>query len=1157
MSKMTTKNAVAFRRIAGFLDPEYYRRQYMAPDDGYDAIVEHFLNVGRFSRFNPNPLFDCEYYASQLGRVSRNEDLLTHYMTTEAGAQMRPHPLFEPDYYEKVAGPFEANVTPLEHYRKSGWKKGLSPHPLFDGGYYLRSAGLPDDVGDPLSHYLLRGVFDTAPSRLFSDAYYVADIRRRLPAGSLESYLYGPPLVHYVRHGFKHAPQTHPLFDAALYRERWSRLLREKNQDGPKTPHVDWLRHYIEFGWSHRLSPSRLFDADFYLRQLSTDIGMDALSHYLEEGYQKHSPHPGIDIRHYSAVSGFDPAAVPAVLHLMATPQAERVSPHPFFDHGFYKTAYPDLGGACPVMHFIEHGISEDRSPNQFFSKNYVYAGSPASDFGDQSALRHHLAQPARDKIRLLVVSHGASLTGAPGTALRILEHFSGIDNVECFALVGAGGERLPDFERVAHVHSFGQPFYRLDKAEIARCVDKLIDVTQDNPIAAAIVNSAESRFIVPILARRGIPVITLVHEAADLYSAGEFDELMSESSRIIFGSEYVLNRARLVCGTEDRPVIVRGQGLQQPHIGSQNRQSSRAAILEELNLPEDTFLVFGCGTVDYRKGADLFVQAAASALKSAPASRPVCFLWVGSSEPTEFVRFLHSSIRSERLEKEIRFIGQRTDTMPYFAAADVFLMTSRVDPFPCVAQEAMATGVPVLAFEGGGGTVEMIRDGGGYAVPLGDTHAMATLLVGLMKDEQSRSEIGRQAKAVAAARWRPEDYGAFLESEVARIGNLGGRVFGNAKLSLGRGASYVLIEDWSGSLRNWEAVSLVKSLQSGGANAELVLTSGRFGISRHADLLACGVPVRILQPSSTFFEDGKWKASAAALSQTVIDFAKLAQPCSFVFFDNVLPVEAISALPDNVAALRFVASPDARCLTEAYHLAPYFTGMLVASPMVADRIREAYPSVASRMTARVRSLPRKPQRTSTRQARNLLLRVATLNDVTASDLLDITSELRRSGYAVHVAADRVASRRSMEALCMASGIRRSDLSIGEGEAGIRALLAQADCAVDVGEDPAAEYFFWLCWSEGKVPVSLNGSADMARSLSSSKGGISLHGNGRLAAAGLAGFLDRPADHRACLASVHDWFSAQGARSVKEGPAEPAEPAGGRRRILRSGLVPA
>ena len=463
---------------------------------------------------------------------------------------------------------------------------------------------------------------------------------------------------------------------------------------------------------------------------------------------------------------------------------------------------------------------------------------------------------------------------------------------------------------------------------------------------------------------------------------------------------------------------------------------------------------------------------------------------------------------------------------MPYFAAADVFLMTSRVDPFPCVSQEAMATGIPVLAFEGGGGTVEMIADGGGHAVPLGDVYGMASKLLELLKDEPLRLKTGQKARAIAEARWRPEDYGAYLESEVEKIANVGARGFGNPKVAFIRDTRYVLIDQWSGSLQNWEAVSLVKLLQMGGCNAELVLTSGRFGISNFESLRDCGVPVRILQPSTTHFDEGRWRASPAALSQTVTDFSKRAQPCTFVFFDAAVSMDAIATFPDNVATLRYLVNPGTKGLTEAYHLAPYFTGLMATSPSVLSRLGDLYPSAAARALRLVRPLPKKPQKAQGKASRKIVLRVATLDDVTAAELLDFCTEMRRMGYSMQVIADGFASRRSMEAFCLASGLSRDEITIGESEGEIRKLLSQADCGAVMGDDPASEYFFWLCWSEGKVPVVINGSADMCKSLAISGGGLAVHGNGRVAAATLGRFLTAPAGQRDRLAASHDWNNA-------------------------------
>ena len=69
---------------------------------------------------------------------------------------------------------------------------------------------------------------------------------------------------------------------------------------------------------------------------------------------------------------------------------------------------------------------------------------------------------------------------------------------------------------------------------------------------------------------------------------------------------------------------------------------------------------------------------------------------------------------------------GQREDVRDYYNAADVFLLTSREDPFPSVVLEAFAAGLPVVAFADTTGCEELIAEHGSL-VPVGDLSAVRT----------------------------------------------------------------------------------------------------------------------------------------------------------------------------------------------------------------------------------------------------------------------------------------------------------------------------------------------------------------------------------------------------------------------------------------------
>jgi glycosyltransferase involved in cell wall biosynthesis len=103
--------------------------------------------------------------------------------------------------------------------------------------------------------------------------------------------------------------------------------------------------------------------------------------------------------------------------------------------------------------------------------------------------------------------------------------------------------------------------------------------------------------------------------------------------------------------------------------------------------------------------------------------------------------------------------VGVQDDITPYFAAADIFALTSREDPFPLVSMEAMSFGLPVVAFEGAGGAPELIGDQAGVVVPHLDLAAMAEAVTKLANDPQRREALGEGAMRSVATDFSPERY--------------------------------------------------------------------------------------------------------------------------------------------------------------------------------------------------------------------------------------------------------------------------------------------------------------------------------------------------------------------------------------------------------------
>jgi len=84
-------------------------------------------------------------------------------------------------------------------------------------------------------------------------------------------------------------------------------------------------------------------------------------------------------------------------------------------------------------------------------------------------------------------------------------------------------------------------------------------------------------------------------------------------------------------------------------------------------------------------------------------------------------------------------------------SAADLFLMPSVQEAFGLMAVEAMACGTPVIVFEGTS-LPEVIRapEGGGTAVPMKDSRALAEEIARLLADDKAREGLGRRAREIA-----------------------------------------------------------------------------------------------------------------------------------------------------------------------------------------------------------------------------------------------------------------------------------------------------------------------------------------------------------------------------------------------------------------------
>lgn len=354
--------------------------------------------------------------------------------------------------------------------------------------------------------------------------------------------------------------------------------------------------------------------------------------------------------------------------------------------------------------------------------------------------------QPSRPQV--LFVSHEATLTGAPMIILNILKHFHQHTEIDCKTILHNGGHLAEDFGKYSNVSCLNLP--RKDGEELTRKVKKILSRSKGPKPILAICNSMESRHIAKELNRHGIPIIFLIHELPSSYTEEQYREVFDCSHQIIFPAEAVRNETASKVSVPNHKARVMPQGLLNPEFATgANPRQARDQLRQELNIPGDAFVVLGCGTLDMRKGIDHFAAIARNTISQRLYTRPIHFVWVGDGP-----QWVHSTYHYVKLDLDkseaadhVHFIGARSNVEPYFLGSDAFLMTSRVDPFPCVIHEAMACGLPIIAFADSGGAPEALSDGAGLIVPYADYRAASNILYTLMSQPTMANGIRNRAK--------------------------------------------------------------------------------------------------------------------------------------------------------------------------------------------------------------------------------------------------------------------------------------------------------------------------------------------------------------------------------------------------------------------------
>lgn len=289
----------------------------------------------------------------------------------------------------------------------------------------------------------------------------------------------------------------------------------------------------------------------------------------------------------------------------------------------------------------------------------------------------------------LVLVGHDAHANGAQMLLLALANHFVNDLGMKVHILLKAGGALLEEYQQVA-------PTTLLHEIE----GDKLTHWFTNTGTQQAIFNTSVTGDILWAAKDAGIQCLSLVHELPELIHdyglQSHISAIAKQADHIIFPSSHVKRGFQSFQSINETHSSLHPQGLYKSIVMN---AADRQNVRQELGLETSDSLILNVGYADRRKGFDTFVSCALRNLEKKP---QLHFCWVGKRSK-DMTRWLKSHV-GRKLKNRLHLIDFTQNISQWYAASDCLYLSSREDPFPSVALEAMSLGIPVVVHDGATG---------------------------------------------------------------------------------------------------------------------------------------------------------------------------------------------------------------------------------------------------------------------------------------------------------------------------------------------------------------------------------------------------------------------------------------------------------------------
>ena len=313
---------------------------------------------------------------------------------------------------------------------------------------------------------------------------------------------------------------------------------------------------------------------------------------------------------------------------------------------------------------------------------------------------------------------------------------------------------------------SLTRPFTLLKTtASVPRIVRQIMSVARDEKVDLIHANSAVAGVhSLPAAAMLGLPCVVHSHDfnTAELTNRLLTWMMRYKRSGMIFVSNALAEHYKASEHKYPYQVIHNAVDNALYHPDSNARQE----LLEELNLPQDSFLIGGIGRIERWKGFDLLIEAFARVEANHPQARLVIVGDIIFDHLKGYKKELLDLARNLGIEDKVIFTGFRSDVQQVMAGIDLLVHCPvEREGLGIILIEAMASARPIVTVPAGG-TVELVFDGvNGLLVPMGDVAGVARAISRMIDNPEMAQRMGESGRRMFLDDLTVEKFTSRIES--------------------------------------------------------------------------------------------------------------------------------------------------------------------------------------------------------------------------------------------------------------------------------------------------------------------------------------------------------------------------------------------------------